>query len=72
MLMLRVRPRAAALAYARAVSQLRWAILTVTGLLALSFVMNASGQAATLGSWMAGTGGLFAVLSRSWAGSASP
>lgn len=35
----------------------------MTGLLALSFVRNASGQAATLGQWMAGAGGLFAVLS---------
>jgi lactate permease len=63
MVVLRVRPAVALRAYARAVAQLRWAILCVTALLALSFVMNASGQAATLGNWMAGAGGLFAVLS---------
>jgi lactate permease len=63
MVVLRVSPAMAVRAYGRAISQLRWAILTVTCLLALSFVMNASGQAATLGHWMAGAGGLFAVLS---------
>ncbi|MEO6503583.1 MAG: L-lactate permease [Jatrophihabitantaceae bacterium] len=63
MVVLRVRPGVALRTYGRAVSQLRWAILTVTCLLALSFVMNASGQATTLGHWMAGAGGLFAVLS---------
>lgn len=63
MVVLRVRPGVAVRAYGKAVSQLRWAILTVTCLLALSFVMNASGQATTLGHWMAGAGGLFAVLS---------
>lgn len=62
MAVLRVPPRTAVRAYGRALSQLRWAILCVAGLLALSFVMNASGQAATLGTWMAGAGGLFAVL----------
>jgi lactate permease len=31
--------------------------------LALAYVMNASGQTATLGNWMAGAGGAFAVLS---------
>jgi lactate permease len=31
--------------------------------LALAYVMNASGQTATLGNWMAGAGGFFAVLS---------
>jgi lactate permease len=60
---LRIRPGAAARAYGRAAHQLRWAIVTMTFLLALSFVLNASGQAATLGTWMAAAGGLFAVLS---------
>ena len=63
MVILRVGPATAVRSYARAAVQLRWAILCVTALLALSFVMNASGQAATLGNWMAGAGGLFAVLS---------
>ena len=43
--------------------QLRWAILTVMAVLALAFVMNASGQTITLGTWMAGAGGFFALLS---------
>jgi lactate permease len=63
MVVLRVRPRAAAAAYVRTLGQLRWAILTVTGMLAMSFVMNASAQTATLGNWMAGAGQAFAVLS---------
>ena len=37
--------------------QLRWAIVTVMAVLALAFVMNASGQTITLGTWMAGAGG---------------
>lgn len=42
------------------------------GVLALAFVMNASGQIITLGAWMAGAGGVFALLSPSlgWLGTA--
>ncbi|MCS7479438.1 L-lactate permease [Umezawaea endophytica] len=43
--------------------QLSAAIVTVMAVLALAYVMNASGQTATLGTWMAGAGALFAVLS---------
>jgi lactate permease len=50
-------------AYGATLHQLRWAILTVMAVLALAFVMNASGQTITLGSWMAGAGGAFALLS---------
>ncbi|GAB7051301.1 L-lactate permease [Catenuloplanes indicus] len=63
MAILRITPRAAAAAYGRTLLSLRGAIVTVCGLLALAFVMNGSGQTATLGSWMAGAGGVFAVLS---------
>ncbi|WP_326552133.1 L-lactate permease [Micromonospora sp. NBC_01813] len=63
MAILRVTPRAAIIAYGQTLASLRWAILTVCGLLALAFVMNGSGQTATLGTWMAGAGGLFALLS---------
>jgi len=63
MAILRVTPRAALVAYGQTLASLRWAILTVCGLLALAFVMNGSGQTATLGTWMAGAGGLFALLS---------
>ncbi|MGV9867153.1 L-lactate permease [Rhodococcus koreensis] len=44
-------------------SQLRWTIVTVTAVLALSFVMNLSGQTTTLGLALASTGGFFAFLS---------
>ncbi|MFY1593845.1 L-lactate permease [Micromonospora sp. WMMD737] len=60
--LLRVPPREAVGLYGRTLFALRWAVLTVVGLLALSFTMNASGQVATLGVWMAGAGGLLAVL----------
>ena len=38
-------------------------IVTVMAVLALAFVMNLSGQTITLGTWMAGAGGAFALLS---------
>ena len=43
--------------------QLAAAIVTVMAVLGLAYVMNASGQTATLGTWMAGAGAFFAVLS---------
>ncbi|GAA3596876.1 L-lactate permease [Klugiella xanthotipulae] len=43
--------------------QLRWTIVTVTAVLGLSFVMNLSGQTASLGFALAATGGFFALLS---------
>ncbi len=59
-------------AYRDTLVQLRWAILTVMLVLALGFVMNASGQTITLGTWMAGAGGFFAFLSPilGWLGTA--
>jgi lactate permease len=53
----------AAKAYADTYRQLATAVLTVMAVLALAYVMNASGQTATLGNWMAGAGAAFAVLS---------
>jgi lactate permease len=50
-------------AYGTTLYQLRWAIVTVMAVLALAFVMNASGQTITLGTWMARAGGVFALLS---------
>jgi lactate permease len=50
-------------AYGATLHQLRWAIITVMAVLALAFVMNASAQTITLGTWMAGAGGLFALIS---------
>jgi lactate permease len=49
--------------YGETLGQLRWAILTVTSVLALAYVMNLSGQTITLGLWVAGAGGAFAFLS---------
>jgi lactate permease len=63
MIALRLSLPRAVRAYGATLRQLRWAILTVMAVLALAFVMNASGQTITLGTWMAGTGGLFALLS---------
>ncbi len=63
MLALGVGLRRALHAYAATLNQLKWAIVTVMAVLALAYVMNASGQTGTLGRWMAGAGGLFAILS---------
>jgi lactate permease len=49
--------------YGRSLAQLNWAIVTVMAVLALGFVMNESGQTTTLGLWLAGAGGAFALLS---------
>jgi lactate permease len=43
--------------------QLFAAIVTVMAVLGLAYVMNSSGQTATLGTWVAGAGAAFAVLS---------
>ncbi|AEA26285.1 L-lactate transport [Pseudonocardia dioxanivorans CB1190] len=58
--------------YWRTLVQLRTAIVTVMAVLALGFVMNESGQTQTLGLWLAGAGGLFALLSPilGWLGTA--
>jgi lactate permease len=72
MIALRIRPRIALVAYGQALVRLRAAILTITTVLALAYVMNLSGQAVTIGLWAAGTGGMFALISPliGWLGSA--
>lgn len=60
---LRVSLRRALWCYRDAMVQIRWAALTVTSVLALSYVMNLSGMADALGTWLAGTGAAFALLS---------
>jgi lactate permease len=50
-------------AYGRTLDQLKFAILTVMLVLALGFIMNQSGSTTTLGLWVAGAGGLFALFS---------
>ncbi len=62
-LALGISPARAARAYVDSCRQMAFAILTVMAVLALAYVMNSSGQTSTLGLWMAGAGGLFAVLS---------
>jgi lactate permease len=63
MVVLRLSIPNAVKAYGATLHQLRWAIITVMAVLALAFVMNASAQTITLGTWMAAAGGAFAVLS---------
>jgi lactate permease len=63
MIVLKVAPGRALRAYGRTLAQLKFAILTVMTVLALAFVMNESGETQTLGLWLAGAGGLFALLS---------
>jgi lactate permease len=63
MIVLRLSVPRAVKAYGMTLHQLRWAIVTVMAVLALAFVMNASAQTITLGTWMAGAGGVFALLS---------
>jgi lactate permease len=63
MIVLREGAGRALRAYGRTLAQLKFAILTVMAVLALAFVMNESGETQTLGLWLAGAGGLFALLS---------
>ncbi len=58
-----ISPAKALRAYVDTYRQLATAIVTVMAVLALAYVMNSSGQTGTLGAWMAGAGGLFAVIS---------
>jgi lactate permease len=60
---IRIRPAEAVKAYLATFRQLASAIVTVMAVLALAYVMNASGQTVTLGTWMAGAGGIFALIS---------
>jgi lactate permease len=62
-LILKVSAREAAKTYVATYVELKSAIITVMAVLALAYVMNLSGQTGALGAWLAGTGGLFAVLS---------
>ncbi|MGN6686818.1 MAG: L-lactate permease, partial [Actinomycetales bacterium] len=60
---LRIKPSRALATYGATYRQLAAAIVTVMAVLALAYVMNAAGETATLGKWMAGAGGLFAIIS---------
>lgn len=63
MLLLKLSGREAMRAYGETIVQLKTAGVTVMAVLGLAYVMNMSGQTATLGMWLAGAGGLFALLS---------
>ncbi|GHH08589.1 L-lactate permease [Streptomyces lanatus] len=58
-----VHARVALKEWAATVHELRFAILTVTSVLALAYVMNLSGQAATIGYFVAAAGAGLAFLS---------
>jgi len=62
-LALKVSVSQAIRAYGKTLQQLTAAIATVMLVLGLAYVMNASGQTQTLGAWMAGAGGAFALIS---------
>jgi len=61
--LLGIRPGRALRIYGQTYYELRWAIVTVMAVLALAYVMNQSGQTATLGAALAQTGSFFAFLS---------
>ena len=63
MLILKLSPGKAFATYLSTYVELRSAIITVMAVLGLAYVMNLSGQTASLGVWLAGTGGLFAIIS---------
>jgi lactate permease len=58
-----VSPRRALAVMGRTYAELKWAIVTVMAVLGLAYVMNLSGQTASLGAFLAGTGAFFAFLS---------
>ncbi len=63
LLVLQVSPARAVTAYVNTLVQLRTALITVMGVLALAYVMNQSGQTTTLGYFLAGAGSSFVLLS---------
>jgi lactate permease len=72
MVFLRLSPGRALRVYAHSLNQLKWATLTVASVLALAYVMNLSGQTITIGTWIAGAGGVLGLLSPiiGWLGTA--
>jgi lactate permease len=60
---LRVTLAGALRAYARMLDQLKWATVTVMAVLALAYVMNLSAQTLSIGTWIAGVGGVLAFFS---------
>jgi lactate permease len=62
-LVYRMKPKQMLSAYKEILVKLRFTIITVTAVLALSFVMNLSGQTGSLGNALAAAGMFFVVLS---------
>lgn len=60
---LRITPGRAIRIYGATLNQLKGATLTVALVLALAYVMNLSGQTASLGHWIAGAAGVLGLLS---------
>ena len=60
---LRISPSTMARTYVATYVELRSAIITVMAVLGLAYVMNLSGQTASMGAWLAGAGAAFAILS---------
>jgi lactate permease len=63
MVVLRVSPGRALGILGKTLDQLKWATVTVVSVLALAYVMNQSAQTLTIGTWIAGAGGVLAFLS---------
>jgi len=63
MLVLRVSPARALKVFGQTLKQLALATLTVAAVLSLAYVMNLSAQTLTIGSWIAGAGGVLALFS---------
>lgn len=53
----------AARLYAKTLHELRWAIFTVCCIVGIAYEMNLSGQTITLGTWAAGAGAFFPLVS---------
>jgi lactate permease len=72
MLVLRISPARALRCYGAMLDQLKWATVTVMAVLALAYVMNLSAQTLTIGTWIAGAGGVLAFFSPiiGWIGTA--
>ncbi|MFD1812202.1 L-lactate permease [Rhodococcus gannanensis] len=64
--------RAAVVTFGQTLVKMKLAIATVATVLGLSYVMNQSGQTVSIGTWLAGTGAVFAFFSPilGWLGTA--
>jgi lactate permease len=63
MLIYRISPLAGVKEFGAVLNKLKFAMLTVTSLLALAYVMNISGQTTSIGKWIAAAGASFAFFS---------